>query len=317
VGLSADEVNEQANDLGFVESDVETSDRVIRGVAHTIILKALAVQVNGSSQTLAAKLGYNTFAGDVISAGDTLNTYGAVDPNENDEVSESKFLTKLDYVVFLARLLGREDEVDSADLPARSPFTDVEIDSYYGPYVIWATQNKFISPKSKTVFGGSDLITYRNFVSFALSQQGYSVNSKNVADLAVYDGIVSEGFNINSNAVNGVLYNIILESLNSTVVDSQQLLGNKLKIAPFYVEPTSVTLSTVQANYAVGATIHLTATVAPNEATNKNVTWSSSNTAVATVDSAGNVTTKAVGSAIITVTTELGEQTATVTINVQ
>jgi hypothetical protein len=317
VGLSQEDIDAQANDLGFIESDIDSSDKVVRGVANTIILKALAAQVNGKTQTLAAKLGYSTFAGDVISAGDTLNGYGVVDPNVNDEVSETKYWSKADYAVFLARFLGQEDEVDGADLPATSPYSDVAIDSYYAPYVLWATQNKYISPKSKTAFGADDRITYRNIASFVLRQEGYTVTTKNLNDLAVLDGIVKEGFNLNTPAVKGVFYDIILESLNSTVLDSQQLLGNKLKIAPFYVEPTSVTLSAVQTSYAVGATFRVTATVAPNEATNKNITWSSSNPTVATVDSSGNVTTKAVGSAIITVSTEIGDQTATVTINVQ
>ncbi len=44
----------------------------------------------------------------------------------------------------------------------------------------------------------------------------------------------------------------------------------------------------------------LQATVLPADATNKGVDWSSSNTAVATVSSAGLVTAKGVGNAVIT-----------------
>ena len=54
----------------------------------------------------------------------------------------------------------------------------------------------------------------------------------------------------------------------------------------------------------------LTATVAPAEASNKNVTWSSSAEAVATVDQSGKVTAVGVGTANITVTTEDGNHTA-------
>ena len=57
--------------------------------------------------------------------------------------------------------------------------------------------------------------------------------------------------------------------------------------------------------------------MAPANATNKKVTWKSSNAAVATVDANGKVTGVKAGEATITVTTEDGGKTATckVTVN--
>ena len=66
----------------------------------------------------------------------------------------------------------------------------------------------------------------------------------------------------------------------------------------------------------VGQTLQLTATVAPANATNPAVTWSSSNPSVATVDTTGKVTAVANGTVTITVTTEDGNKTATATITV-
>ncbi len=82
------------------------------------------------------------------------------------------------------------------------------------------------------------------------------------------------------------------------------------------VPVTGVTVSPTTASVATGATTTLTATVAPTNATNKNVTWSSSNTAVATVSAAGVVTGVAAGSATITVTTTDGSKTATCAVTV-
>lgn len=64
-----------------------------------------------------------------------------------------------------------------------------------------------------------------------------------------------------------------------------------------------------------GKTITLTATVAPADAVNKNVTWSSNNASVATVNN-GVVTGVATGNAKITVTTEDGSHTASCTVTV-
>ena len=65
-----------------------------------------------------------------------------------------------------------------------------------------------------------------------------------------------------------------------------------------------------------GETVQLTATVTPDNAANKKVTWTSSDSKVATVDENGLVTAVANGTAIITVTTEDGGETATAEITV-
>ena len=84
-----------------------------------------------------------------------------------------------------------------------------------------------------------------------------------------------------------------------------------------FVVPTEVTLNPAQATLtSVGSTMQLTATVAPENTTNKNVTWKSSDTSVATVDANGLVTAVANGTATITATTEEGGLTATATITV-
>lgn len=84
-------------------------------------------------------------------------------------------------------------------------------------------------------------------------------------------------------------------------------------VAP--VHATGVTLDKTSASVKQGKTITLTATVAPADAVNKNVTWSSSNASVATVNN-GVVTGVATGNAKITVTTEDGSHTASCTVTV-
>lgn len=78
---------------------------------------------------------------------------------------------------------------------------------------------------------------------------------------------------------------------------------------------TGVTLDETSKTVTVGESFTLTATVAPNEASNKTISWSTSNSSVAIVAD-GVVTTKAVGTATITVTTEDGSFTATCDVTV-
>ena len=83
------------------------------------------------------------------------------------------------------------------------------------------------------------------------------------------------------------------------------------------VKVTGVTLNKTTLSLTEGDSSKLTATVAPSNATNKNVTWKSSNTSVATVDASGNVKAVKAGTATITVTTKDGSHTATCTVTVK
>ena len=88
------------------------------------------------------------------------------------------------------------------------------------------------------------------------------------------------------------------------------------EITVLLISVESVTLDRSSATINKDATLTLTATVTPEDARNKTVTWSSSDTSVATVDENGVVTGVGVGTATITVKTVDGEKTATCTVTV-
>ena len=92
-----------------------------------------------------------------------------------------------------------------------------------------------------------------------------------------------------------------------------------LPIRPVYVDPnkvSSVKLDKTSLEIGVGISVALTATVLPETATDKSVSWSSSDTQVATVNSSGVVTAKSAGTATITVTTHDRNKTATCQVTV-
>ncbi len=73
------------------------------------------------------------------------------------------------------------------------------------------------------------------------------------------------------------------------------------------VEVTSVTVSPSTVSVTKGGTASATATVAPSNATNKTITWSTSDASVATV-SGGTITGVGVGTAVITATSSNGKK---------
>ena len=91
-------------------------------------------------------------------------------------------------------------------------------------------------------------------------------------------------------------------------------IDTTVKVSAVKINETN---NTLYLNKQRNNTISLTATITPENATNKNITWSSSDQKVATIDSSGKVTPKALGKTTITVKTADGGKTATHTIYVK
>ena len=91
---------------------------------------------------------------------------------------------------------------------------------------------------------------------------------------------------------------------------------NPLEVIPVspVISVTEVTLDPTTLELNVNETATLNATVLPENATDKTVTWSSDNPGVATIDQNGKVTAVAVGTA--TITAAAGDKSATATLKV-
>ena len=143
--------------------------------------------------------------------------------------------------------------------------------------------------------------------------------SGNPTSWEITDGSLPDGLTlaentgvISGNPTTSGTSTFTVKAINNGGSDSKQL---SITInAQTNIPVTGVSLNKASTTLTVGDTETLTATVAPEDATNKAVTWSSNDSTVATVDESGKVTAVAPGEATITVTTEDGSKTATCTV---
>ena len=82
------------------------------------------------------------------------------------------------------------------------------------------------------------------------------------------------------------------------------------------VPVTSVSVNPPAASLTIGETVQLAAIVAPDDASNKTVTWSSDNSAVASANGAGLVTAVSAGTAVITALSADGSKSGSCTVTV-
>jgi uncharacterized protein YjdB len=106
-------------------------------------------------------------------------------------------------------------------------------------------------------------------------------------------------------------------TITVTTADGGKTATCTVTVKAATVPVTGVKLDKTSLTLTAGDTATLTATVAPENATNKTVTWKSSDSKVASVDTNGKVTAVAAGTATITVTTADGGKTATCTVTVK
>ena len=113
---------------------------------------------------------------------------------------------------------------------------------------------------------------------------------------------------------NGLVTAVAEGSMTITAKAGDKTATCTVTVSKKVIPVTSVTLNKTSLALTEQETFQLAATVSPDNATDKTVTWSSSNTAVATVSSNGLVTAVQEGSA--TITAKAGDKTATCTVTV-
>lgn len=160
-----------------------------------------------------------------------------------------------------------------------------------------------VSPETTAIFAGSTVALTANVLPVDATNKSVSWSSNDTSIATVNsDGVVT--------GVNPGTTTITARTADGGFSDTCRVTVNPVSV-------TGVTLNSQNVTITQGNTEQLNATVAPSNASNKNVSWSSNNTGVATVSSSGLVAAVAPGNAIITVTTEDGNKTATCSVTVK
>ena len=155
-----------------------------------------------------------------------------------------------------------------------------------------------VYPTAITLTAGSSSVAIGGTTALEV---GYTPNDTNVKNVT----FSSNHTNIATVSADGIVTGIAAGSARITATAEAANSGTVtayVDITVTTIAVTGVTLNKNAASLTVGGTEQLTATIAPSNATNQNVTWTSDTTSVATVSSSGLVTAKAAGTATITVT---------------
>ena len=105
-------------------------------------------------------------------------------------------------------------------------------------------------------------------------------------------------------------------SSSSSSTSSSSSNSKTTTSTPSTIEVTEIQIQEKIEDMEIGENKKLTATITPNNATDKNIIWKSSDESIATVDSTGEVTAKKTGVVSITAATSNGKSSM-ITINVK
>lgn len=227
--------------------------------------------------------------------------------------------TRHEAVTMLVRLLGKDADAKAGSWT--TPFTDV--DDWAKPYVGYAYANGLTSGTSATTFGGTAVISASQYLTFVLRALGYTSGTDfqwdKAWELSDQIGLTDKRYHAgNTQFTRGDIAIISESALNTKDKNSGKTLLEQLvkssavdqSAAELYlshpVRVKSITLNQSSLTLNKGDSVELVAFVFPENATDKNVVWSSSDPQIVSVSSKGRITAKEFGSVKITATASNG-----------
>ena len=198
-----------------------------------------------------------------------------------------------------------ETTADASNFTVSSPYQLKKQTEYNGTYIyaFIPVTSVTLAPETLSIEEGKTAELTATISPANASDQQFSWDVKDTEIASVY-GYTSETKTVTA---------LKEGQTQITVTVDGQTASCTVTVTPRTISVESITLNKTQLSLVKGATETLTATVLPTTATDKAVTWESSDTAVATVKD-GIVTAVAAGNA--TITAKAGEKTATCAVTV-
>lgn len=244
--------------------------------------------------------GYIYFDEDNDGSKDTGEDSLAVYANYSGEVSKDITIPDVSAGTYSIRYISS----DTVGLSLGSTFT------------VNASPKMSLSPASGAA-GSSVTVSISNlpssdygYVYFDKNNNGkYDTGEDNYKVYANSLGTISKTINI-PNVTSGVYTIKYLSAKNIGLIVSNSFTVKKVSVTGISLDKKTLTFNEGD------SPVTLKATVSPSSASNKNVTWESSDEEVATVDCSGTVTPVGAGTAVITATTEDGYKSASCSVTV-
>lgn len=223
-------------------------------------------------------------------------------------------MTRGMYVTVLGRLAG-VDPADYNDWYLGNLYEDVSLESYYAPFVNWATRFGITKGVSDTQFSPDTPVTREQMATFMVrfaSIYGYDIVciTDEVIDSFTDSGLVSEFASsaVESMRITGLIKGrqqpdgtyLFDPQSNATRAECATVFQRlhtsiQLSSAVALVPPMNLTVEPQTVTLDIGETTSLISTITPENVSNPTITWVSENRDVAKVSRDGKVTAVAEG----------------------
>lgn len=219
-------------------------------------------------------------------------------------------VTRAEFVTLLNRAFSKQSS------GANCSFADVKSADWYYADVCAAAQSGYVKGYEDNTFKPGRAISRMEAGAIVSRMLNLPAGDENALGIFSDAAAISDWARgsvaamVGKNLLSGYPDGSFGPDKSITRAESIAVLDRALGYAAKAVPVTGVKLNVSTLTLRVGATSQLTATVEPENAVNKAVSWQTSDEKIATVDSTGKVSALAEGGASITATTMDGSKTA-------